>query len=92
MKSGTLARLLRDHVRPHVPRMILAAVAMIVAAVATASNAWLMQPVLDRVLLQRDQTLLWLIPLAIVIAALVIIGLVIALVRMRSKSSEDSKE
>ncbi len=71
MKSGTLARLLRDHVRPHVPRMILAAVAMIVAAVATASNAWLMQPVLDRVLLQRDQTLLWLIPLAIVVAALV---------------------
>jgi len=71
VKSGTLGRLLSGHVRPHVPRMILAAVAMIVAAVATASNAWLMQPVLDRVLLQRDQTLLWLIPLAIVAAALV---------------------
>ncbi len=51
--------------------MIIAAVAMIVAAIATASNAWLMQPVLDRVLLERDQTLLWMIPLAIVTAALI---------------------
>ena len=71
VKAGTLSRLLRDHVRPHLLRMILAAAAMIVAAVATASSAWLMQPVLDRVLLERDQTLLWLIPLAIVAAALV---------------------
>ncbi|MBM3487569.1 MAG: ATP-binding cassette domain-containing protein [Alphaproteobacteria bacterium] len=39
---------------------------MAVAAGATAGNAWLMQPVLDDVFLKRDNTLLYLVPAALV--------------------------
>ena len=46
-------RLVRDHVRPHWPRIALAVVAMALAAGATAANAWLMEPVLDQVFVQR---------------------------------------
>jgi subfamily B ATP-binding cassette protein MsbA len=63
-------RLVRLHVAPHLPQIAIAVLAMIVAAIATAANAWLMEPVLDRVFMQRDRTMLWLIPIAVVVAAL----------------------
>lgn len=70
--SAALARrLVRDHVRPHWPRIALAVVAMALAAAATAANAWLMEPVLDDVFVQRDRTMLMIIPLAVIAAALV---------------------
>ncbi len=43
---------------------------MSVAAAATAANAWLMEPVLDDVFVRRDATMLYLVPLAVVGAAL----------------------
>jgi subfamily B ATP-binding cassette protein MsbA len=64
-------RLVRQHVRPHWGRIALAVVAMCLAAAATAANAWLMEPVLDQVFVQRDRAMLFLIPLAVVAAALV---------------------
>jgi subfamily B ATP-binding cassette protein MsbA len=63
--------LVRQHVRPHWGRIALAIVAMCLAAAATAVNAWLMEPVLDQVFVQRDRAMLFLIPLAVVAAALV---------------------
>jgi subfamily B ATP-binding cassette protein MsbA len=42
---------------------------MAVVAATTAGNAWLMQPMLDRVFMARDTTLLYLIPLAIIVLA-----------------------
>jgi ATP-binding cassette, subfamily B, bacterial MsbA len=64
-------RLFGDHVRPHLRTILVAVAAMIVAAVATAANAWLMEPVLDKVFLQRRVDLLWLIPGAVVVAAVI---------------------
>jgi subfamily B ATP-binding cassette protein MsbA len=64
-------RLFGDHVRPHLGTILIAVSAMIVAAVATAANAWLMEPVLDKVFLEKRTDLLWLIPGAVVLAALV---------------------
>ena len=72
--DSTLAlakRLVRDHVRPHWPRIVLAVIAMGFAAAATAANAWLMEPVLDKVFVQRDRTMLFLVPVAVIAAALV---------------------
>ena len=64
-------RLFGDHVRPHLGTILVAVAAMIVAAVATAANAWLMEPVLDKVFLEKRTDLLWLIPGAVVLAALI---------------------
>ncbi|MGH6969186.1 MAG: ABC transporter ATP-binding protein, partial [Stellaceae bacterium] len=52
-------------------RLALALVCMAIMAATTAANAWLMQPMLDRVFVAHDAKLLLVIPAAIVVLALV---------------------
>jgi len=59
--AALVVRLVRAFMRPHTKRLALAAVLMGVAAASTASRAWLMQPVLDRIFVARDGSLLWLL-------------------------------
>ena len=66
---GLVARLVRNHVRAHWGRLSAAAACMALAAAATAANAWLMEPVLDKVFVERDRAMLVLIPLAVMLAA-----------------------
>src|SRR5271155_1813993 len=54
-------RLARDFMRPHVRRIMLAFLLMGLAAGSTAGRAWLMQPVLDRIFVAREGSLLLLI-------------------------------
>ncbi|MGL1194764.1 ABC transporter transmembrane domain-containing protein, partial [Vibrio parahaemolyticus] len=42
-----------------------------IAAAATAANAWLMQPALDKIFVDHDRYWLYLVPVAIVAAAVV---------------------
>jgi ATP-binding cassette, subfamily B, bacterial MsbA len=61
-RSGALVwRLARDFMRPHAPRVVFAFLLMALAAGSTALRAWLMQPVLDRIFVGRDGSLLLLI-------------------------------
>ncbi len=64
-------RLLRDYLRTHAVRLSLAILCMMVGAGATAGNAWLMEPVLDDVFIDRDMRLLYLVPLAVFVLAVV---------------------
>ena len=66
-----MARLYRGHIRSHLAKLSFAAVCMTVVAAATAGNAWLMEPVLDKVFLERDEAMLVLVPLAILLIALI---------------------
>jgi ATP-binding cassette, subfamily B, bacterial MsbA len=54
-------RLARDFMRPHVRRVLLAFLLMGLAAGSTAGRAWLMEPVLDRIFVAREGSLLLLI-------------------------------
>ena len=56
-----VVRLAHEFMRPHARRIALAALLMGLAAASTASRAWLMQPVLDRIFVGRDGSLLWLL-------------------------------
>ena len=56
-----VARLAREFIRPHAGRIALAFLLMGLAAASTALRAWLMQPVLDRIFVARDGSLLLLI-------------------------------
>ena len=69
--SELVGRLIRDYVRHHIPRMLLAALFMIIVAGTTALNAWILEPVFDQVFLDRNQDMLLLIPLAVIAIALV---------------------
>jgi subfamily B ATP-binding cassette protein MsbA len=64
-------RLIVEHVRPHFGTILLGVIAMGLAAGATAANAWLMEPALDGVFVRHDQTMLYLVPLAVVATAFV---------------------
>ena len=64
-----LRRLLSVFLRPHLPTLGFALACMGVVAATTAANAWLMQPMLDRVFVAHDERLLLVIPAAIVALA-----------------------
>jgi ATP-binding cassette, subfamily B, bacterial MsbA len=66
-----LRRLLQEFLRPHTGRMVLALVCMALTAAATAGNAWLMEPMLDRVFVAHDEQLLLIIPVVVIVLALV---------------------
>ena len=59
--SALVARLARDFMRPHAKSLLLAFVLMGLAAASTAGRAWLMEPVLDRIFVAREASLLLLI-------------------------------
>ena len=66
-----LGRLVRTYVRHHLRRLGIAAACMAVVAASTAANAWLMEPVLDEVFLNRNERMLVIVPLAVLVIALV---------------------
>ena len=72
MSSRALvARLYRGHIRRHLAKLSFAAFCMVLVAAATAANAWLMEPVLDEIFLERNADMLVLVPLAVLGIALI---------------------
>ena len=66
-----MVRLVRDHVRPHLGRLLLAGLLMAIAAGATAALAYLMEPVLDEIFLEKDRTLLIVVPVLVLVITLI---------------------
>jgi subfamily B ATP-binding cassette protein MsbA len=74
VKSKTTAlirRLAGEFLRPHVGRLMLALGCMALVAGTTAANAWLMEPVLDRIFVDKEKQLLFLIAGAVLVLAIV---------------------
>src|SRR6266481_5669678 len=59
--SVLIGRLVRGFIWRHAHKIALAFVFMALAGGATALRAWLMEPVLDRIFIARDSSLLWLL-------------------------------
>ena len=66
-----IKRLIKEHVRPYFGKMFLAAICMAIVAASTATNAWLMQPVLDEVFLNKNTQLLLLVPIVVMTIAII---------------------
>lgn len=56
-----IGRLWRSFVRPYAAWLVGAVIASAVVAAATAGSAWLMDPVVNKVFVERDRDMLWLI-------------------------------
>ena len=56
-----MGRLWREFVRPHALWLVGAAIASAVVAAATAGSAWLLDPVVNKVFVERSRDMLWLI-------------------------------
>lgn len=65
------ARLWREYIAPHRKQICLAALCMVLVAATTAVHAWLMQPVLDKIFLEKDRDLLVIIPFVVLVVFLV---------------------
>jgi ATP-binding cassette, subfamily B, bacterial MsbA len=60
-----IMRLLREHISPHRSHLAVAVLCMFVVATATATNAWMMQPALDKIFIEKDRSMLAIIPFAV---------------------------
>jgi subfamily B ATP-binding cassette protein MsbA len=67
---GLLRRLVGEAVRPYLGRMALAVVCMVAVAATTAATAWLMDPVVNEVFVERNAGLLWLVGGAVLVVFL----------------------
>ena len=63
-----IKRLYRDYTTNYLNKIILAVVFSLFVAASTSSIAYLLDPAIEKIFLEKDQTLIYLIPLAIVIA------------------------
>ena len=63
-----IKRLYRDYTTNYVNKIILAILFSLFVAGSTSSIAYLLDPAIEKIFLEKDQTLIYLIPLAIVIA------------------------
>ena len=69
MKSKqTLERLYQDYTSNHISSIIIAALLSIIVAASTSAIAWLLDPAIEKIFIDKDKTLIFLIPLAIIIA------------------------
>lgn len=64
-------RLIKEHIKGHKNRIIVAIICMIIVAATTAANAWMMQPVLDKIFLDKNESMLLIIPLAVFTLAII---------------------
>ena len=63
-----LKRLYREHVKRYFKRIILSLFLSIIVAGSTSATAWLLDPAVKKIFIDKDQTLAWLIPILIIIA------------------------
>lgn len=62
-----IKRLYDEHIKYHLKRIILCLVLSICIAATTSSIAWLLDPAVKKIFIDKNQTLAWLIPIAIMI-------------------------
>ncbi len=61
-------RLFKDYTSKHIYKIISAALFSVVVAGSTSAIAWLLDPAIEKIFIERDQSLIFIIPLAIIIA------------------------
>jgi subfamily B ATP-binding cassette protein MsbA len=65
-----LKRLYREHVKRYFKRIILSLFLSIIVAGSTSATAWLLDPAVKKIFIDKDQTLAWSIPILIILVFL----------------------
>ena len=68
IKSEIFKRLYKDYTSKFIGKILLAALFSIVVAVSTSATAWLLDPAIEKIFINKDETLIILIPIAIIFA------------------------
>ena len=67
-KTITLKRLYREYTKKFLNKIFIAVFFSLLVAGSTSSIAWLLDPAIEKIFIQKDQTLLMIIPILIIIA------------------------
>ncbi len=63
-----LKKLFNEYVKKHLRKIFLALLLSIIVAGSTSSIAWLLDPAVKKIFIEKDSTLSWLIPILIIVA------------------------
>ena len=63
-----ISRIYGDYIKKFIYKIILAGIFSILVAGSTSATAWLLDPAIEKIFLEKDKTLIFLIPLAIIAA------------------------
>ena len=61
-------RLYNDYIKKFIFKIILAGIFSILVAGSTSATAWLLDPAIEKIFIEKDNTLIFIIPLAIIVA------------------------
>ena len=67
-KTRAFKRLYKDYTKKYIGKILLAAMFSILVAGSTSATAWLLDPAIEKIFLNKDQTLILIIPAAIIVA------------------------
>ena len=67
-KTETFKRLYKDYTKKFLNKIILSVFFSILVAGSTSSIAWLLDPAIKKIFIEKDQTLIFIIPILIIIA------------------------
>ena len=63
-----LKRLYEENVKKYLKKIILALLLSLIVATSTSATAWLLDPAVKKIFIDKDRTLSWLIPILIILA------------------------
>ena len=63
-----LKRLYREYVKTHLNKILLSLILSLIVAGSTSATAWLLDPAVKKIFIDKDKTLSWVIPILIVLA------------------------
>ena len=63
-----LKRLFNDYTKKYIPKIFLALIFSLILAASTSSIAWLLDPAVEKLFIQKNQSLMLIIPLGIILA------------------------
>jgi len=67
-KTYIIKRLFKTYTKKHLNKIILAVFLSILVAASTTAIAWLLDPAIKKIFIEKDKTFIFLIPIAIIIA------------------------
>ena len=63
-----LKKIFREYVKKHLKRILVALVLSLIVALSTSGIAWLLDPAVKKIFIEKDQVFTWSIPILIIIA------------------------
>jgi len=63
-----LKRLYKDYTKKYLNKILLAVFFSVLVAGSTSATAWLLDPAIEKIFINKDQTLIFIIPILIVVA------------------------